>query len=282
MKKVIILKGLPASGKSTWAKKLMADNPGVYKRVNKDDLRAMLDGSKWSKDNEKFVLDVRDSIIIAALNDGKHVIVDDTNLASKHEDRIRQLVGGIAQVEIKEFDESPEVCIKRDLLRPVSVGERVIMQMYDQFVAPSNAPLKQDATKPGAIIVDIDGTLAKMNGRSPYEWDKVDTDILNAPVAEAVCSLSENNHIIYLSGRDSVCRDKTLQWLTQVPIKKFDLYMRPEGDRRKDAIIKKELFDEHIRGKFYVRFVLDDRDQVVRLWRKEIGIPCFQVDYGNF
>ncbi len=89
MKKVIILKGLPASGKSTWAKQRLAAEPGAYKRINKDELRAMLDDSHWSKGNERFVLRLRDHLIVAALEDGKHVIVDDTNLHPKHEQQIR-------------------------------------------------------------------------------------------------------------------------------------------------------------------------------------------------
>ena len=80
---LFMLKGLPASGKSTWAKAKMAEHPGSCKRVNKDDLRAMLDLGKWSQDNEKFVLSVSRSIVDGALGHGKHVIVDDTNLAPK-------------------------------------------------------------------------------------------------------------------------------------------------------------------------------------------------------
>lgn len=92
MQKVILTKGLPASGKTTWAMDMVTKSSGHFKRVNKDDLRAMMDGSHWSKDNEKFVLDVRDFIIVRALLDGHSVIVDDTNLASKHHDRIKQIV----------------------------------------------------------------------------------------------------------------------------------------------------------------------------------------------
>ena len=91
MIKVFLIKGLPASGKSTWAKKLITENPNSYKRINKDDLRAMLDDSKHSNDSEKFILQVRDSLILMAIEKGKHVIVDDTNLAPKHEARIRDL-----------------------------------------------------------------------------------------------------------------------------------------------------------------------------------------------
>jgi predicted kinase len=67
MLNVIICKGLPGSGKSTWAKKLIDDHPGQYKRINKDDLRAMLDNGKFSKQNEDFVLEVRNQILLMAL-----------------------------------------------------------------------------------------------------------------------------------------------------------------------------------------------------------------------
>ena len=89
MIKVILTRGLPGSGKSTWAKKLIVENPNSYKRINKDDLRAMLDDSKYSNDSEKFILQVRDAMILMAIENGKHVIVDDTNLAPKHDARIR-------------------------------------------------------------------------------------------------------------------------------------------------------------------------------------------------
>ena len=46
--------------------------------------------------------------------------------------------------------------------------------------------------------------------------------------------------------------------------------------------IKKEIVDEHIKGKYFVKFVLDDRDQVVDMWRKEMGYACLQVNYGDF
>jgi predicted kinase len=84
--------GLPASGKSTWAKKLVHDNPGQYKRVNKDDLRAMLDVSHFTNGNEQFVMDTQMFIISEALKQGKNVIVDDTNLSFKHQERFENLL----------------------------------------------------------------------------------------------------------------------------------------------------------------------------------------------
>jgi predicted kinase len=169
-KKVTILKGLPASGKSTWAKQLVDTQPGKYKRVSKDELRAMLDNTKWSKANEKFILKTRDTLILLALDQGYHVLVDDTNLHPKHEAAIRELVKGKAIVEVKDFTDVPlETCIERDRHRQNYVGEQVIRKMYRDFLAPKPPVLVADPILPTAIICDLDGTLALLNGRNPYD-----------------------------------------------------------------------------------------------------------------
>ncbi len=280
MLNVILTKGLPASGKSTWAKKMVDDNPNQYKRVNKDDLRDMLDNSKFSKDSEKFILKVRDAIILEALGHGKHVIVDDTNLSEKHFERIKQLVHGKAAVKIKDFTDIPiEVCIQRDLKRLNSVGETRIREMYNQSLRKV-VVYDEDANLPPAILVDMDGTLALMNGRSPFDWAKVGEDAVNEPVRTIVNSYREN--IIIMSGRDEVCRHETISWLNRFNIKFNKLYMRPQGNQEKDSIIKRRLFEENIRGKYYIEFVVDDRRQVVQMWREELGLTCFQVAEGNF
>ena len=134
MKTIYLLKGLPASGKSTWAKERIAKDPNT-KRVNKDDLRAMLDNSRWSKANEKFVLKLRDHIIVEALNDGKHIIVDDTNLHPKHEINLKRIAKEHnAKVEVVFFDTPVEVCLERDAKRENPVGDEVIISMYDRYI----------------------------------------------------------------------------------------------------------------------------------------------------
>jgi predicted kinase len=137
MKTLWMTRGLPASGKSTWARAKQAElPPGEVKRVNKDDLRAMLDAGKWSPENETFVVRLRDHIVIGALADGKHVIVDDTNLAPKHEARLRQLARENAAVfELVDFTHvSVEECVERDRHRQASVGEAVIREMWQEFL----------------------------------------------------------------------------------------------------------------------------------------------------
>lgn len=282
MKKVILTKGLPASGKTTWALELIKDNPNQYKRINKDDLRSMLDGGKWSPDSEKFILKVRDSLVLLALESGKHVVIDDTNLHHKHEDQIRQLVKGKAEVEIKDFtDIDIETCIKRDLLRPHSVGEKIIRGMYNQFLKPKAQVYIPPEYKPCAYIFDIDGTLAHMGNRSPFDWDKVGEDEVNPIIRDILLSLKrENNKIIIFTGRDGVCEKETKEWLAKHHITYDYFDIRPEGNTEKDSIVKTRMF-EKIKDDYNIRGVFDDRNQVVSMWRS-LGLTCLQVAEGDF
>jgi predicted kinase len=290
---VTILKGIPASGKSTWARQTLDANPGMYKRINKDDLRAMLDNSYWSKGNEAFVLKVRDMLIIEALTEGKHVIVDDTNLDPKHEARIREIVSEYAReserpikVEVKEFNVTLEESINRDAKRPVPVGEKAIRSIHNRYVEPvGRIPFyrQQDTTLPKAIICDIDGTLALINNRNPFDASRCEQDLVNEPVLNIVNQYAKAGYIVLLlSGRSSEHRIQTTNWLSAKGVSYDALFMRKQGDMRKDSIVKKELYESYIQGFYYVEFVLDDRNQVVDMWRKEIGLPCLQVYYGDF
>jgi len=279
MKEVIMTKGLPGSGKTTWAKRMVDEETNVYKRINKDDLRAMLDNGNFSKANEKLIIKVRDQLILAALENGNHVIVDDTNLAPKHEAHIRQLIKGKAELIIEDFTWVPlETCIMYDLKRPNSVGSKVIKRMYRQFLEEPEV-YEEDEDLPRAIIVDIDGTLAKMNDRSPYDWHKVGEDSCNLIVEDIIHKY--DGEVILMSGRDGVCYDLTEDWLGKHGIGYHKLFMRPEGNIEKDSIIKRRMFDENIRGKYYIDFVLDDRNQVVDMWRG-MGLTCLQVAEGDF
>lgn len=283
MKKVIILKGLPASGKSTWARKIIDENPGHYKRISKDDLRLMLDNGRWSKGNEKFILSVRDSLILQALKEGHHVLVDDTNLHPKHEQAIRELVKGLATVEIKDFTDVPvEECIERDRRRTNYVGEQVIRKMYKSFLQPKPPVILEDLNLPHAILCDLDGTLALVNDRSPYDAEKCEQDFVNEPVADIVDSYCrDGTTIILISGRGEQHKPQTIRWLAKYGIDYHFLFMRKEGDSRKDAIVKHEIYQEHIAGKYNIKFVLDDRNQVVAVWRA-LGLTVLQVADGDY
>ncbi len=283
MKKVLILQGLPASGKSQFAKELLLANPGRWVRTNKDLLREMAHASYWSKGNEKFIRSLRNTTILMALEAGKHVVVDDTNFG-KNIAQITELVKGKAKVIIDDsFLKVPvEECIRRDLLRPKSVGKDVIMSMYNQFVRSQiTEPIVHNPDLPNAIIVDMDGTLAIMGDRSPFDVSRCDLDLPNPPVLETVRKWQDSETIIIMSGRTDDGKAKTESWLREYGIKYQHIYMRATGDMRKDSIIKQELYQTHVRDKYNILFILDDRQQVVDMWRG-LGLTVFQVAEGNF
>lgn len=132
--KIIILQGLPGSGKSTWALAQCANDSNVV-RVNKDDIRRELraQGWEWSPLNEKKdVLPRRDQRIEQALTAGCDVIVDDTNLLGGHIEHLTALAARHgADVEVKRFETSVDECIRRDALRvgDAHVGSDVIVRM---------------------------------------------------------------------------------------------------------------------------------------------------------
>lgn len=130
---VYMTKGLPGSGKSTWANNMVRNQP-AFKRVSVDDLRTMMSANR-KRDNDEFLLKVRDSIILLALESGNNVIVDDTNLDPIHEARIRNLIKDKARLIIEDFTIiSLKECISNDLNRCRSVGESVIKEMYEKWI----------------------------------------------------------------------------------------------------------------------------------------------------
>jgi len=130
-------------------------------------------------------------------------------------------------------------------------------------------------------LVDIDGTVALKGDRDIYDGSKAHLDTPNWPVVRIIRMLQKTHRIIYMTGRGAEHRFVTAQWLRTHGLIADRLHMRPVGDKRKDAIVKHELFNEHIRGQFNVAGVFDDRDQVVQMWRA-IGLTVFQVADGNF
>lgn len=283
----VMTKGLPASGKSTWAEQVILERPaGAAVRVNRDLIRTMLHADRWKgSDTEDLTVAARDVLLeIAMQNRVDVVITDDTNLDPKLEEHFHRLAERyLYDFQVKDFTSVPvKTCIERDLKRSRSVGEKVIKRMYAKYLEQPYEAIEGTPGLPWAILVDVDGTLAHMQGRSPYDYTKVATDLLDEVVAELVASAADAGYtIIVCSGRDDSCRDDTADWLNRHKIHFDQLLMRKTGDDRKDSIVKSEIFDQQIAGKYNIRYVLDDRDQVVEMWR-ERGLKVLQVAPGDF
>lgn len=285
--KAVITVGVSASGKTSWAETQKA----VV--ICRDDVRTMLlilDGfdatnnniwSRWkfNKTAEKAVTDYCWQTVEQAARAQQDIIVCDTNLNADRRAAQQKLLEALGYVvEIKQFDISYEEACRRDRCRKDTVGEAVIYKQWQQLYGePYKAP--EGAEK--CIIVDIDGTLAHMDGRrGAFEWQKVGGDNCDAVVKHIVESFAGTHEIIVMSGRDGCCYDITKQWLDDNGIYYDYLCMRAAGDMRKDYIVKRELFDAHVRGRYAVTAVIDDRAQVVREWHR-IGLKVIAVGDQN-
>lgn len=311
MIKVEMLVGMPASGKSTYAKQVVAKAPNDWVRVNNDDLRAMMNGSVWSADYEKMVTDARNYLIRDALKRGKNVIIDNLNLNRRHFDdvcKIAKSVNADIQVYEKAFYIEFDEAVARNAARTgaARVPDDVMKKWWKEsggksfkFFKPrveifqerrGNLQSEVDAPPhvhdaPSAVLCDLDGTLALIHGRSPYDAKDCDLkDLPNTPVIETVrAHFRAGRTIVFCSGREDKFRPETERfikmWLPDLTY--YELHMRKTDDFRKDAIVKEEIYNEHIVGKYNVLCVLDDRNQVVEFWRSK-GLSCFQVAPGDF
>lgn len=132
------------------------------------------------------------------------------------------------------------------------------------------------------ILVDIDGTVSHRTNRDPFEYDKVLSDRPDGVTIDVITSLWRAGYkIIFISARDDSCFDDTYEWLRLNCPPFIKLYMRKTGDNRRDAEVKAEIYRNHIEPDYQVFCVFDDRNQVVEMWR-ELGLKCFQPEYGDF
>ena len=302
-KQVFVPRGLPASGKSTWVTHHMGELANVA-RISNDDLAPMLyglskAGATFTKESGATLHRLRIAMLTTLLEDPAihHIYIDNTNLSLRTVKSLYEVTRrlGAEFVVNDDFLSVPvEECNRRDAERESPVGEDVIRKMAKQAKLlkpwtngdePDIQPYDNEQDLPELIICDIDGTIALMVDRGPYEYDKVHTDKPIEAVTELLFHLSwnEGQQVMFLSGREAVCRDVTMAWLEEnLWIGAIELHMRAEGDNRPDWIVKYELFQAHIANKYRVRFVLDDRDQVIHLWRRQLMLPTFQVADGNF
>ncbi|MCL2395204.1 MAG: AAA family ATPase [Acidimicrobiaceae bacterium] len=137
---LIITRGLPGSGKTTWARDRQACDPTVV-LVSRDELRAILHGGRYSPANEEQVVAVRNAVVRDSLRRRRDVIVHDTNLNPAHVRALEALARSRgARFAVEDFTAVPiEVCIERDAARAERVGEGVIRGMWDEYLRTESA-----------------------------------------------------------------------------------------------------------------------------------------------
>lgn len=301
-RKLIICRGIQGSGKSTWAKQWCHEDPKHRVRFNNDDIRNML-GDYWVPDREKLVTEAKANMITFALITGYDVVVDNMNLNPKEDTWIRTLCTNIEKdkgihidIEYKDFFIPVEECIRRDAMRPNPIGEKVIKdtwRRYRTFIIQQNInemlskrPEHVDGARP-AILVDMDATLCLNTTGRPYYGEGAAEGMLNDIAVEGICnlvkSLYEKRTIFIITGREGTPEiiEATKKWLDSNSIKVDGLFFRPVKDYSPGAECKKKIYEDNIKGKYNVEFVLDDNYKCVEMWREQ-GLVCLQPNEGKF
>lgn len=288
-----ILRGVPASGKTTLAMELVGAG---WTRVCRDDIRFAMYGKYWGVP-EDVVTRVENSMIEASLSAGNNTVVDATNLSRNYLRPKLSLASRYgAHVSFNDFPVDLARAVERDKIRDRTVGEDVIRYFFKQYkinvntgvlpLAPEPMPpferYTTDYSKPRAYIVDTDGTVADHTGvRSPYDTTRYSLDRLRYHVAGIVYALNKADvAVVGLSGRDEEFRDVTQDWWRDNGMEFDAFFMRPKGDRRMDALVKYDLFKDQVEPNYSVLGAFDDRPQVIRMW-ETIGVPVFNVGTGE-
>lgn len=286
MTKLLILTGLPSSGKSTKAKELVAQGNTV--RINKDLLREMLHwGKKWNGKDESLTKFTSRELAKLLLSKNLRVVIDDTNLNLKTLASWRELAYEMnVDYKVIKIETPYETCIEWDSKREKSVGKSVIVGMAMQAdIYPT--PLK------GIVCSDIDGTIANIDHRLKYvSGDKKDWKSFFGNMNEDLGRWDIINNlndffnlgyeIFFVSGRPDNYRKQTEKWLSKhIPFEYKALFMRRSGDRRQDYETKTEIFKTYFKNPDLIKYVLDDRPQIlVKCWIPLLGKEKI-IDVGN-
>lgn len=296
--KILVLQGVPASGKSTFARSLVLKDKS-YVIVSRDAIREAR-GDYWIPEHEDYISDIEEFEIRSAIKHNLNPIIDATNLNPKTIAKWKNLAEELnVNIEFKMFEIDFATALERDSKRERSVGKKVLERFFRNYfpdqlkVYYTDDRLKEpfylyNDEKEDCIIADLDGTVCLHDGRNPYDLTRVSEDIPNYPLVQFLKELICNKHIIFLSGREGTdqCRQDTINWLTENICSpdfgyKWELLMRDKNNFEPDEVIKERIFHKEIDPKYNVIAVFDDRDKVVKMWRS-LGLLCNQVYWGNF
>jgi predicted kinase len=303
-KKLILCRGIQGSGKSTWAKAWVAEDPEHRIRLNWDDMRNMM-GPYWVPSREP----INKHMLWAGLNMAAYctnpydIVIDNMNLNPKDWKQYEDWVTTYNQslnseetntqyvIEFKDFFIPLEECIRRDAARPNPIGEKVIRdtwRKYKHFIQTSevekyvNNLRAWDAGKPICVVVDMDSTLCFNTTKRPWfgegAAEGMKDDIANDDVCMVVAKLQEIYPIVLATGRDTSQEEVTKQWLSTRGINVTDFYFRTAGDYRKGVEVKREQI-EKILEKYNVLVIFEDCEPIVQMYR-DMGLTVLQPNKG--
>ena len=305
-KKLILTRGIQGSGKSTWARQWVEEDPENRVRINNDDIRNML-GPYWIPNRESLVSDIKKNMVQDSMSRGYNIVIDNMNLNPKevkfwqdivkYNNEVNSISKYPYEIEFKDFFISLEECIRRDAMRPNPIGEKVIRdtwKRYKHFIQTSevekyvNNLIKEDESKPYCLVVDMDSTLCFNTTKRPWYGEGAAEGMINDIPNMGVLRLVEqwvkpgpaaySHNLIIATGRDTSQEEVTKQWLAKYNIYPQEFYFRKQGDYRKGVEVKKEQI-EKILEKYNVVAIIDDCEPIVQMYR-DMGLTVLQPNKG--
>lgn len=298
MAKLTLMVGPPGSGKSTFAKDPYNFLGDVF-YVNQD--------SQGKQGHQELFRE--------ALHLNMNIVVD--RMGFNKQQRANYLLEAKAkgyETEIIVLHQPYAVCLDRVLKRignhETIVDEKGARSALQTFFTKYERPeageadtikfLYPDGPKERVIICDLDGTLCNVEHRRHHvrltdeeiaagkkkNWTKffagIPQDTVNEWCKDIIVSFAEFGvSTVFCSGRGDNERKATQEWLDYNGFGHQELYMRNRHDSRRDDVVKEIILDFELLTRYVPYFMIDDRQQVVDMWRKR-GFTCLQCDVGDF
>lgn len=316
-KVIILTRGIQGSGKSTWAKKWVAEDPLTRIRYNNDDIRHM-QGVYWPTDKqalnkkEKIVIKIKNFIISSYMDAYYDIVVDNMNLNPKEYEYFNALIAEFNanhsdvqySLKFEDFIIPVEECIARDAQRPNPIGATVIKQTYNRYrnemikietekLLAKEAQIGFNPLLPGCIIADMDATICfNVTGRPFFgksAAENMPNDKPNMPVIKLIqnylkCA-NEADRVFIITGREETedIKNATYDYVKKhvSTDSRIVILMRPDKNHEAGTIIKKMLYDTYIKDKYNVDYVLDDSQKIVDMYR-DMGLTVLQPNAGKF
>ena len=295
-KKLILTRGIQGSGKSTWAKAWVEEDPEHRIRINNDDMRNML-GKYWVPSREGLITHSKNLLAIHAMMLGYDIVVDNMNLNPKEVKFWEDVVNSHNaegeykyEIEFKDFFISVEECVRRDAMRPNPIGEKVIRDTWRRYKHFIQTTLVEEYVdnimrytgKPKCIVIDMDSTMCFNTTKRPWFGDGAAegmiNDVPNTGVCDVVRQLQEQYLVVVATGRDTSQAEVTKQWLAKQGINVDEYFFRNAGDYRKGVEVKKEQITS-ILNKYDIVAVFEDCEPIVNMYR-DMGLTVLQPNKG--
>lgn len=179
------------------------------------------------------------------------------------------------------------------VLRSVEEIDRCVVRRVPTRTPPDAADEvgpRDGGVRPPAVIVDLDGTLTSAEWRAHHisgrqrDWPRFFAGMgRDAPVpalVDLVTWVAHHATVVLLTGRPDDHEVAIRRWLADHDVPYELLLMRASGDRRPDTVVKRQRYREEVAPRYDVRLVVDDRPQVIEMWREEGLYVLTAVDPG--